>query len=156
MSRWGIPEILWITSGCGEGDTLLNAFDNALLAAGIGHLNLVKVSSVIPEGAQLVEQQPEIAPGALVPAVFTSCRSSTPGQLISSCVGLGFSVNGHGIIMEHSQPSTVEDTEAVVRRMVEEAFQRRGLELDRVVLRSVGHRVQRVGCTTAAVLLWWR
>ncbi len=156
MSRWGLPEILWVTAGTGEGDTPLNAFDNALLAAGIGHLNLIKVSSVIPEGAELVEVCPEIAAGSLVPAVFTSCRSSTPGQLISSSVGLGFSRAGHGMIMEHSQPAPVEETEAVVRRMVEEAFQRRGLELDRLVIRSIGHRVQKVGCTTAAVLLWWR
>ncbi len=156
MSGWRIPEILWVTSGAGEGDTLLNAFDNALLAAGIGHLNLIKVSSVIPECAQLVDERPAIAPGALVPAVFTSCRSSTPGQLISSCVGLGFSTNGHGMIMEHSQAGPVEETESVVRSMVEEAFQRRGLKLERIVLRSIGHRVQRIGCTAAAVLLWWR
>jgi arginine decarboxylase len=156
LSIWGIPQILWVTSGAGEGDTPLNAFDNALLAAGIGHLNLVKVSSVIPEGAELVEDQPKIAPGALVPAVFTSCRSSIPGQLISSCVGLGFSAGGHGMIMEHSQAAPAEETEVVVQRMVEEAFLRRGLQLERIVIRSIGHKVQRVGCTTAAVLLWWR
>ena len=36
------------TVGHAEGGTPLNAFDNALLAAGIGNINLVKVSSIIP------------------------------------------------------------------------------------------------------------
>ncbi len=36
------------TSGSAEGTTPLNAFDNALLAAGIGNINLVKVSSILP------------------------------------------------------------------------------------------------------------
>ena len=34
----------------------LNAFDRALISAGIGEQNLVSVSSVIPKGAQLVER----------------------------------------------------------------------------------------------------
>ena len=36
------------TAGRAEGGTTLNAFDNALLAAGIGNINLIKVSSILP------------------------------------------------------------------------------------------------------------
>ena len=36
------------TAGHAEGGTTLNAFDNALLAAGIGNINLIKVSSILP------------------------------------------------------------------------------------------------------------
>ena len=44
-----------ITSGKAEGPTILNAFDNALLDAGIGDVNLIKVSSILPTGAEIVE-----------------------------------------------------------------------------------------------------
>src|SRR5688500_13102541 len=36
------------TAGHSEGGTTLNAFDNALLVAGIGNINLIKVSSILP------------------------------------------------------------------------------------------------------------
>ncbi len=39
-----------ITSGRAEGPTKLNAFDNALLDAKIGDVNLIKVSSILPSG----------------------------------------------------------------------------------------------------------
>ena len=52
--RLTAPDILWVTHGEAEGDTKLNAFDNALIAAGIGHWNLVKVTSVAPQAAVLV------------------------------------------------------------------------------------------------------
>src|SRR5262249_17098555 len=43
------------TSGSAEGTTELNAFDNALLAAGIGNINLVKVSSILPPNTEIVD-----------------------------------------------------------------------------------------------------
>ncbi|NMB16013.1 MAG: pyruvoyl-dependent arginine decarboxylase, partial [Firmicutes bacterium] len=46
------PEKFTLVAGGSEGPTGLNAFDNALLAAGLGNLNLVRVSSILPPGAQ--------------------------------------------------------------------------------------------------------
>ena len=54
------------TSGSAEGTTELNAFDNALLAAGIGNINLVKVSSILPPDTEMVDL-PQLRPGAIVP-----------------------------------------------------------------------------------------
>ncbi len=42
-----------ITSGIGIGDTELSAFDNALFKAGIGNLNLICLSSVIPVNTKI-------------------------------------------------------------------------------------------------------
>ena len=44
---------LSVTVGAAEGGSLLNAFDNALLVAGIGNVNLVKVSSIVPPGVEI-------------------------------------------------------------------------------------------------------
>lgn len=161
--RWATPDLLWPTSGSAEGETELNAFDNALLAAGIGNLNLIKVSSVVPAGAELLRERPAIEPGALVPCVYATADSSRPGDVLASAVGIGLRGSGHGMIFEahiESRDLSLEaaraHVEAAVRRMVSEAFARRSMQLDEVIVRSAAHRVERVGCAVAAVLLWWR
>ena len=42
-----------IVSGKDEGPTKLNAFDNALSDAGIGDVNLIKVSSMLGEKTEI-------------------------------------------------------------------------------------------------------
>ena len=44
------PTTHTFVSGASEGYTPLNAFDGALLAAGVGNTNLVKMSSIVPPG----------------------------------------------------------------------------------------------------------
>lgn len=149
-----VPERLWITSGVAEGDTELNAFDNALLRADIGNFNLIKVSSIVPKGVILAEEGPQVPEGALVPAVLSTAVSSVPGELISSCVGLGLSKDSYGIIMEYAGRASATDAEEMTKKMLEEAFARRGMTLHRVLLKACQHRVEKVGCTVAAVVLW--
>ena len=48
------PNAVWASAGAAEGETELNAFDNALLAAQVGNLNLIRVSSVLPLGASVL------------------------------------------------------------------------------------------------------
>ena len=70
------------TAGTAEGSTPLNAFDNALLAAGIGNINLVRVSSILPPGVELVSL-PKIKPGAIVPTAYASMSSEVPGEVLN-------------------------------------------------------------------------
>jgi len=49
-----LPTRIILTSGIRIGSTKLNAFDNALLNAGIGNFNLLSVSSIIPPKAKIV------------------------------------------------------------------------------------------------------
>jgi len=71
------------TAGNAEGSTPLNAFDNALLAAGIGNINLIKVSSILPPGVELVAL-PRIKPGALVPTAYAAMTSEVPGEVVAA------------------------------------------------------------------------
>jgi arginine decarboxylase len=155
VSAWTAPNALWVTAGAAEGSTELNAFDNALLAAGIGNLNLIKVSSIVPPGAQFLDDSPPITPGSLVPAVYAAVHSDTAGETICAAVGIGIGRESHGMIFEHHGTSR-EVTERVVTGMVEEGFARRRLPLERLIVRVAEHRVERVGCAVAAVVLWWR
>lgn len=150
-----IPNAIWASAGAAEGDSELNAFDNALLAAQIGNLNLIKVSSVLPQGAALLDEPPGIAPGSLVPTVYSMHVSSEPGQTVAVAVGIGVAKDSHGMIYESHGHSRAQ-AETAVRQMIDEGFARRGLTLKDVVVRSIEHRVERIGCAVAAVVLWWR
>jgi arginine decarboxylase len=76
--------------------------------------------------------------------------------MISSCIGIGLSSEGHGMIMEHSGAGTAQEMEEVVEHMVRDALARRGLSTDQLALHSVSHTVERVGSCVAAVVLWWK
>ena len=95
------------TAGSAEGGTALNAFDNALLAAGIGNVNLIKVSSIMPPDVDIVEL-PRIKPGALVPTAYAAMTSETPGETVAAAVGYALPEDRTkaGVIMEfHDQPT---------------------------------------------------
>jgi len=149
------PTKFTLMAGSAEGRTGLNAFDHALLAAGVGNCNLVRVSSILPPGANHVPGI-HIPPGSLVPIAYGSICLNSPGELISAAAAVGISdEKTYGVIMEYSGRTTGEEAEKIIRGMVEEAFEMRGLPLRRYMVRSAEHRVVKTGCAFAAVALWY-
>jgi len=148
------PKKFFITAGSAEGKNHLNAFDNALLAGKIGNLNLVRVSSILPPGVQYCPNL-EIPPGSLVPTAYGYIVSDTPGELISAAVGVGFSKDTFGVIMEYSGRCSKEEAEKATISMLEEAFETRGMKLEGTRIASTEHRVDKIGCALAAVPLWY-
>lgn len=143
-----------LVSGSAEALTPLTAFDQALIAAGIGNVNLLKVSSVLPPGAEYVERL-VVPPGSLLPVAYATMCSSVPGELIAAAVAVGHSPDTHGVIMETSGHLTKEEIEERIRAMVAEAFGARDLPLVKTEVVAVTHRVERLGCVVAAVPLWY-
>ena len=74
-----------LTKGASEGPTKLNAFDNALLEAKIGNVNLIPVSSMLPPNTQLVEM-PELEPGEMTNCVLSHQYSENPGDEITAVI----------------------------------------------------------------------
>ncbi|MDD2444402.1 MAG: arginine decarboxylase, pyruvoyl-dependent [Desulfotomaculaceae bacterium] len=148
------PKKFFVTAGSAEGKNPLNAFDNALLRGGIGNLNLMRVTSILPPG---VEYCPEMAipPGSLVPTAYGYIISEEPGELIAAAVGVGFSKDSFGVIMEHSGKYSKEEVEKAIEGMLKEAFETRGMELMGFKIAAAEHRVERTGCALAAVPLWY-
>lgn len=142
------------TAGRAEGSTPLNAFDNALLAAGIGNINLVKVTSIVPPDVDIVEL-PRIKPGALIPAAYAYATSRVPGEVISAAVGYALPVDRTraGVIMEYHDRVPRAEAEQAIRRMLEEAFRVRGEAIRELSVFATEHRVERIGCAVAAVTL---
>ena len=96
------PYLFTLVAGFGEGKTKLNAFDAALLASGLGNLNLIKVSSILPPGAKY-RRNLEIPFGSLVPTAYGSLSSIQPGEMIAAAVAVGIpAADTFGVIMETS------------------------------------------------------
>ncbi|MCS7174033.1 MAG: arginine decarboxylase, pyruvoyl-dependent [Armatimonadetes bacterium] len=150
---WMVPKAITLTAGSGEGSTEINAFDRALLNAGIANLNFLRVTSILPAGCRVVPMR-RIPAGTLMPAVYARISSHVPGERIAAAIGVGFSEDSYGVIMEYSHRGTAENAEQIVRRMVREAFESRDLRLREVVVESTEHVVERIGCSVAAVLFW--
>lgn len=147
-----VPGAVCLAGGSAEGPTELNAFDNALLDARVGDLNLLKVSSIVPRDAVFVDPPPGLPVGTLVPAVYARIVSAAPGELVSVCVGAGIGPTG-GILMEYAHQGTAADAERLVTTMVEEAFRSRAWACERIRFATAEHRVERYGCAVAAALL---
>jgi arginine decarboxylase len=148
------PKKYFVTAAAAEGKTKLNAFDNALLAARIGNVNIIRVSSILPPGT---EYDPELVfpPGSLVPTAYGYITSDVPGELIAAAVGVGISQESFGVIMEFSGRCTKEEAQAKVEEMIHEAFTSRGMIVAEIKAAAVEHRVRHVGCALAAVPLWY-
>ena len=142
------------TSGSAEGETALNAFDNALLAAGIGNINLVKVSSILPPEAEVVDL-PRLRPGAIVPTAFAAMTSEVPGEVVAAAVGWARPEDRtkNGVIMEFHDKATREEAERTIVQMLRESFKVRGWKIRDMQVCAAEHRVERTGCALAAVAL---
>ena len=142
------------TAGHAEGGTSLNAFDNALLAAGIGNVNLIKVSSIVPPEVTIIGL-PKIKPGALVPTAYAAMTSETPGETIAAAVGYALPDDParNGVIMEFHGCASRKEAERAIDAMLEEAFRVRGEVIREKRVFAVEHTVSRIGCAVAAIAL---
>lgn len=148
------PKKYFLTAAAAEGESTLTAFDNALLSGRIGNINLIRVSSILPPGAEL-DPELVIPPGSLVPTAYGYIVSSEPGQLISAAVGVGLSPDTFGVIMEFSGICGKDEAYNSIKSMLEEAFRTRKMELKDVKIAAVEHRVVKIGCALAAVPMWY-
>lgn len=149
------PTKFFFVKGRSEGYTALNAFDGALLDAGIGNTNLVKMSSIIPPHSK--EIPPITIPqGTLVPVAYASFTSEKPKDLIAAGVAAAFPEDEDhaALIMEYAAKGSKEEIEATVRRMAEEGMHMRRKKVKEIKSVTIEHRVERVGAVFAAVVLW--
>lgn len=152
-----LPEKYIIRASVGLSSHSLGAFDDALLRAGIGNYNLIKVSSILPP-ACVLEDGITLARGALLPSAYASIFSAEVGATISAAVAVGVPVDtsANGVIMEHSAFASGLETEAKVRIYVKQAMHARNLEIKDVI--SVSSEVtvisNEVYCAFATVSMW--
>lgn len=153
------PNIYCLVKGAAEGRTRLNAFDKALLEAGVGDTNLMRMSSILPPAAEENNINDIVLPrGGLIPLAYATIDGTTPGRLISAAIAVGIPEDDRepGVIMEfedHAQLSTVEE---IVRQMVVDGFEYRNRKLKEIKSIGIEHKVERCGAVFAAAVLWYR
>ncbi len=118
-----LPTRFFVTSGRGVSRASpLNAFDNALRSAGISHLNIVKVTSILPARAVEVNSV-HLEPGTVAFAVMAE-EGGEGGEVISSGLAWGFG-DEYGYVFEahgHEGPDALRARlERMVRGLEEEA-----------------------------------
>ncbi len=158
-----IPRHAVVTSGCGEGITPLNAFDAALLNAGIGNLNLIRLSSVLPPGMSIndlrdaKEELAALLPGQIVPAVYASCTNGARGATISAAIAVIVPIaqNSNGMIFEASGIASEETIRDMAKQMATESMLVRQAIWNEIRTESVSAVVgERPTCVIAAVVFY--
>ncbi|RTZ91663.1 MAG: arginine decarboxylase, pyruvoyl-dependent [Deltaproteobacteria bacterium] len=146
----------FFATGSAEGATPLNAFDGALLASGIGNTNLIKISSILPPGCELMDCPLPMVPGKLIPVAYGSIYSDIPGERIAAGVAVAIPEDETlpGVIMEYSSRGHKEEIETIVRGMAEEAFKVRKFPLKEILSKAVDYVSKGSGAVFAGVALW--
>jgi arginine decarboxylase len=151
------PTKFFLVSGSSDGFSLLNAFDGALLASGVGDTNLVRMSSILPPGCTEIKPRPKALPqGALVPVAYASITCEVPGETISAAVAIGIPEDASlaGLIMEYSATADETTVCSQVIKMVERGMEVRRRPIREIMSISSTFKVETVGAVFAGVVLW--
>ncbi len=146
------PDIT-VRTATGSGRTLLAAFDDALLAAGVANFNLITLSSVIPPGSSIREGVTERLAGGhgdRLYCVMSVGYADHPGELVSA--GLGWAIEattGGGLFVEHAGGSEQSVTEQI-QLSLEDMSRNRGGGYDDIRQAVIGaHCVDKPVCALA-------
>lgn len=148
------PQYYTIVSGRGESEHKLVAFDKALLDAGVGDYNLLKVSSIIPSGCKFQETV-NITKGSVLYTAYAEMIVQD-GQIGSTAVAIAFPKNAkeNGVIFEYS--SYNDNAEEVVRSMCKEAMSSRERAIKDIKCSSIVIKgsPNKYVCGVSAVVMW--
>ena len=140
-----------IVSGKDEGPTKLNAFDNALSDAGIGDVNLIKVSSMLAGNTQITDL-PELKAGSMINCVLTEITSDNPGDVITAVIAvaigeeLGCVVETTGI--NKKENDLIDEAKFMVTYMME----KREVEIKQLIVKKATATVENNASVVASVV----
>lgn len=147
-----IPKNAALVSGAADGHTKLEAIDNALLEAGIGNLNLITVSSILPLECKISEL-PDLKPGTITPVALAKISSTVPNQKIAASVSVARGINSQGIISEFKgKDIEKKEAEKKSRTIAKRMMQKRNLKIEEIKTACAEKRVDNVGAAIAGVV----
>ncbi|MEE0900944.1 MAG: arginine decarboxylase, pyruvoyl-dependent [Methanobrevibacter sp.] len=140
-----------IVSGKDEGPTKLNAFDNALTDAGIGDVNLIKVSSMLAGNAEIVDL-PTLKPGSMVNCVLSEITSDVPGEEITAVVALAIGEELGCVVETTGRNQKLEDLIDEAKFMVKYMMDTRGMEIKELIVEPSTTTVKNIASVIASVV----
>lgn len=148
------PKHYTIVSGKGFSKYKLVAFDNALLEAGIGDYNLVKVSSILPAGCQY-EKNIDIEKGSVVYAAYSMVTVEEKQKVTTAvAVAIPSNIAENGVIFETSSDNC--EAENDVCNMCMEAMENRNKNIKEIKSTSITVSGKSGGYVSgiSAVIMW--
>ncbi len=140
-----------LTKGKSEGPTKLNAFDNALLDAKIGNVNLIPVSSMLPPNARLVDM-PKLEIGAMTNCVLAHQYSQTPGDKISAIIAYAQAEEMGCVVEATGINKTKMELMDEARFMAEYMIEKRNLTITDYKSIMETHKVEQKASVVAALI----
>lgn len=140
-----------IVSGKSEGPTKLNAFDNALTDAGIGDVNLIKVSSMLAGNAE-IEELPKLKAGAMVNCVLSEVTSNNPGDNIAAVIAVAIGEELGCVVEATGINEKLDDLIDEAKMMVEYMMDKRKVEIKNLIIESSTTTVKEIASVVASVI----
>ena len=140
-----------IVSGSDEGPTKLNAFDNALTDAGIGDVNLIKVSSMLAGNAEISEL-PKLKAGAMVNCVLSEVTSDVPGDKITAVIAVAIGTELGCVVETTGKNKEADDLIEEAKMMVEYMMEKRGVEIKDLIVECSTTTVSKTASVVASVV----
>lgn len=140
-----------IVSGTDEGPTKLNAFDNALSDAGIGDVNLIKVSSMLA-GETKIETLPKLKAGAMVNCVLSEITSDNPGDQITAVVGVAIGKELGCAVEACGTNKDIDELIGEAEKMVKYMMEKRNVEIQDLIIEYATATVENIASAIASVV----
>ncbi|WP_407454687.1 pyruvoyl-dependent arginine decarboxylase [Methanobrevibacter sp.] len=140
-----------IVSGKDEGPTKLNAFDNALTDAGIGDVNLIKVSSMLSGNCE-IEKLPKLKPGAMVNCVLSEITSDNPGDEITAVIAVAIGEELGCVVETNGINEDLNELTEEAKMMVEYMMESRGVKIKDFIIKSSTTTVDQTASVVASVI----
>jgi arginine decarboxylase len=151
MNCLGLAKKIAIVSGFGESNqSKLNAFDNALIDAGIHDCNLIKVSSILAKETKIIDKF-TIEKGSFVPCVMSPAYSNQ-NETTFSGIAVGFNEQKYGFVVE-GQGSNSKELEKDLNYKLDEMASSRKLRIVKRKTLITGEKTSKKhGCCVTAVV----
>lgn len=140
-----------IVSGKDEGPTKLNAFDNALSDAGIGDVNLIKVSSMLAGNTE-IKTLPKLKAGAMVNCVLSEITSDNPGDEITAVIAVAIGKELGCVVETTGINKNTDDLINEARKMVEYMMNKRNVKIEDITIESSTAIVENTASAIASVV----
>lgn len=125
-----------LVAGIGAGEYAISSFDSALLDAGVGNYNLVRVSSILPPDCQK-SQTISSSPGSVLFTAYAALTTKDVAKIASAvAVAIPKEPIECGVIMEYSDNTDKDTAIRIVEHLAEDAMYRRGIPCKEIV--SIG------------------
>ncbi len=140
-----------IVSGKDEGPTKLNAFDNALSNAGIGDVNLIKVSSMLAGNAK-IQKLPKLKAGAMVNCVLSEVTSDNPGDEITAVVAVAIGKELGCVVETTGINKNSDEIVEKAKKMVKYMMDKREVEINELIVEYSTTTVKNIASTISSVV----